>query len=115
MAYNEQLADRVRQTLGHQNVQFEEKKMMGGLTFMVKGKMCIGVHEDRLMARIGPDPYEEALKKKGCQKMDFTGREMKGYVFVNPEGTDMDEDLQSWIDLALAFNKQAKAYKKKKR
>ncbi|MDH3648220.1 MAG: TfoX/Sxy family protein [Saprospiraceae bacterium] len=115
MAYSEWLADRIRSSLNVRNVGFEEKRMMGGLTFMVKGKMCVGVHEERLMARIGPEPYEGALSMKGCQKMDFTGREMRGYVFVDPDGTDLDEDLEVWMQMALDFNQQAKAYKKRKK
>lgn len=114
MAYNEQLADRTRQYLSDQHgVKVEEKPMMGGLTFMVNGKMCVGIVHDDLMARISPDAYEEALEKTGCREMDFTGRPMKGFVFVGPEGTTRPKDLAQWIDLALAFNKVARSSKKK--
>ncbi len=112
MAYSEQLAERVRdifKRLSH----VEEKKMMGGLTFMVNGKMCVGVHKDDLMARIDPDVYEVALRRKGCRPMDFTGKPMKGFAFVGPEGTGNKKDLSHWIDLALDFNKKAKASKKR--
>jgi TfoX/Sxy family transcriptional regulator of competence genes len=114
MAYDEFLADRVRQSLAFQHIFFEEKKMMGGLTFMVKDKMCVGIHSEKLMARIDPEIYEMALMKKGCRKMEFTGREMKGFVFIDPEGIDKEKDLNYWIDLALVFNEKAKSSKKKK-
>lgn len=112
MAYNEKLADRIRESLTDQKV-VEEKKMMGGLTFMVNGKMCVGVLKDDLMARIDPDAYEVALQRKGCRKMDFTGKPMKGFVFVSSEGTSNDKDLNYWINLALDFNKRAKVSKRR--
>ena len=111
MAYDEKLAQRVRESLPRRDV--EEKKMMGGLTFMVNGKMCIGVLKDDLMVRLDPDVYETALKKKGCRPMDFTGKPMKGFVFVGPKGTAHKKDLNYWLDLALDFNKRAKASKKR--
>jgi TfoX/Sxy family transcriptional regulator of competence genes len=104
MAYNEYLADRIRNAMSDANSAFEEKKMMGGLTFMVKNKMCVGVVKDELMARIGPDAYEEALSAPGVRKMDFTGRPMKGYVFINAEGMDTEQQLAHWLSLALKFN-----------
>ncbi len=112
MAYSEQLAERVRSAL-KQTQRVEERKMMGGLTFIVNGKMCVGILKSDLMARIDPAIYETALKRKGCREMDFTGRPMKGFVFVGPSGTDNKKDLRYWIDLALDFNKRAKASKKK--
>ena len=120
MAYDEFLADRVRTCLKENQTIFREMKMMGGLCVMVDEKMCCGVLRDKktemdmLMARIGPDEYENALNKPGCQPMDFTGRPMKGYVFITPEGFDMDKDLAYWVDLCLAFNPMAKSSKKKK-
>ena len=114
MAYNEHLADRIRQVLHEKHVNFNEKEMMGGLTFMVDEKMCVGVIKDNLMARINPDIYEDALTKEGCREMDFTKRPMKGYVYVDPLATDMDDELAYWIQLALDFNPLAKSSKKKK-
>ena len=111
MAYSEQLAERVRKALGTRK-HIEEKKMMGGLTFMVNGKMCIGVLKDDLMARIDPGVYETALRKKGCREMNFTGKPMKGFVFVGPLGTSNKKDLEYWLDLALDFNKYARSSKK---
>lgn len=109
MAYSEYLADRVKQRMGD---KAEVKKMMGGLIFMVNGKMCMGVDidkrtkEDRIMARIGKDHYEPSLDEKGCRKMDFTGKPMKGFVFVYPEGFDSDVDLDKWCNRALEFNRK---------
>ena len=115
MAYSEQLAERIHQALDEKKVDYFAKKMMGGLTFMVDNKMCVGIIKETLMARIGIDAYEDALTKKGCLPMDFTGRPMKGYVFIAPEGIDFDEDLEYWIQLALDFNPLAKASKKRKK
>ena len=111
MAYDQKLADRIRRLLPRAKV--EEKKMMGGLTFMVSGKMCVGILNNDLMARIDPDVYEIALRKNGCREMNFTGKPMKGFVFVGPKGTSSKKDLKYWLDLALAFNKKAKPSKKK--
>ena len=114
MAYNEFLADRIRQHLQEKKTVFEEKKMMGGLCFMVDGKMLAGVTNDSLMARIGPDAWEPALQRKGCREMNFTGRSMKGFVLVEPAGLDTDEDLAHWLQLCLDYNPIAKASRKKK-
>lgn len=112
MAFNERLAARVRQLLGtHRKVV--ERQMMGALTFMVNDKMCVCVLKDDLMARIDPERHDDALRRKGCRKMDFTGRPMKGFVFVGPEGTGSKRNLESWIALALEFNKKAKPSRKK--
>jgi TfoX/Sxy family transcriptional regulator of competence genes len=113
MAYNEQLAARVRQKFHERSVAFEEKKMMGGLCFMVDGKMCVGVDKRRLMVRIDPDVYDEALGRKGCAVMDFTGRPMREFVFVNEEGIASEAELGSWLDLALEFNPRAVSSKKR--
>ncbi|MFB6340139.1 TfoX/Sxy family protein [Saccharicrinis sp. FJH62] len=113
MAYDEYLVDRIRITFKHKNVSFEEKKMMGGLCFMVNDKMCTGIIRNNLMARIDPEIYQEALKKKGCREMDFTKRPMIGYVYVEPESLDTEKDLEYWIQLCLDFNPKAKASKKR--
>jgi TfoX/Sxy family transcriptional regulator of competence genes len=113
MAYNEKLADRVREivAVAHKNV--EEKAMFGGLCFMVNDKMCVGVEKERLMLRLDPDRYEEAMEKDGCKPMDFTGRIMKGYVFVDIEALNTKKKLEYWMKLALDYNKIAKLSKKK--
>ena len=113
MAYDEFLADRLRRILGSKHVPYEEKKMMGGLTFMVDGKMCVGIVKNNLMARVGPDNYEKAMSKKGCKEMDFTHRPLTGFVFVEPEGFEFDDELEYWVQLCLDFNPKAKASKKK--
>ena len=113
MAYNEFLADRVQNILNEKRIVFEAKKMMGGLCFMVDDKMCCGIVKNQLMARIGVDAYEEALTKTGCSEMNFTGRAMKGYVFISPEGIDLEDDLAYWIQLCIDFNPLAKSSKKK--
>ena len=119
MAYDEYLADRVRLVLKEESVDFSEMKMMGGLCFKVDEKMLCGIHIDKkfgdslLMARIGEEAYTEEIKKEFCLPMDFTGRPMRGYIFVTPEGFDMEEDLKHWLRLSLNFNPTAKASKKK--
>ncbi|MEP2771328.1 MAG: TfoX/Sxy family protein [Fulvivirga sp.] len=105
MAYNEHLAERIRQSLKSLHTAFEEKKMMGGLTFMVNTKMCVGIVKNDLMARIGPDAYDSALEKPGVRPMDFTKKPMKGYVFIAPEAIDLDSQLDEWIAVALNFNR----------
>ncbi|MDY8137095.1 TfoX/Sxy family protein [Aquimarina sp. 2201CG5-10] len=120
MAYNEYTADRIHQIFKEKKVNYYAKKMMGGLCFMVDDKMCCGIHYDKkketdlLMARIGEKAFEKAILKEGCQPMDFTGRPMKGYVFVTPDGFDLDVELEYWIELCLEFNPLAKRSKKKK-
>jgi|SRR5581483_10462765 hypothetical protein len=113
MAYDENLAERIRCGFRKMKVQFEEKRMMGGLCFMVAGKMCVGVEKSRLMARIGLASYDAALRKEGCVAMDFTGRPMRGFVFVNPIGLATNGDLEGWLKLALKFNPEAKASRDK--
>jgi TfoX/Sxy family transcriptional regulator of competence genes len=112
MAYDEHLTDRIRKVFLEHKISFEDKKMMGGICFLVNDKMCLGVIKDKLMARIDPDEMDKALLKPGCHEMDFTGRPMKGFIFVEPEGIDMDKDLESWIELALEYNPKAKSSKK---
>jgi len=113
MAYNEKLADMTREliSLTHKNVV--EKAMFGGLCFMVNDKMCVGVEKERLMVRLDPSKYEEVIEKEGCKPMDFTGRIMKGFVFVDAGVLTTKKKLEYWVNLALEYNKIAKASKKK--
>jgi TfoX/Sxy family transcriptional regulator of competence genes len=113
MAFNEKLADRTRELIALTQKNVEEKKMFGGLCFMVNDKMCIGVEKERLMVRIDPERYEEAMEKEGCQPMDFTGKVMKGFVFVDADSVTTKKKLEYWVALALEYNKIAKASKKK--
>lgn len=114
MAFDEQLAFRVREVFAARAVVAEERRMMGGLCFMVNGKMCVGVEKKRLMLRIDPETYDVALRRKGCTPMDFTGKPMRGFVFVNSDGIASRRDLDSWIALALEFNPRAVASKRRR-
>ncbi len=114
MPYSEKLSNRIREALSDlPNV--EEKYMFGGVCYMLNGKMCIGVVEDEMMCRIGPDVYEEALEKPGCREMVFTGKPMKGYVYVGDQGMKTRQQFEYWIDRCIEFNKLAKAAKKPKK
>lgn len=120
MAYDSYMADRLRNLLREKSIYFEEKKMMGGLCFMVDEKMCFGLMSDKyadtplLMCRVGPENYERALQKPHCSEMNFTGRAMKGFVFVSAEGLDTEQDLEEWVQFCLDYNPIAKKSKKRK-
>lgn len=114
MAYNEKIADRIRERLAD-IPNAEEKFMFGGVCYMLNGKMCVGVVKDEMMCRIDPAEYESALEKHGCREMVFTGKPMKGYVFVSEEGMKTQDEFDYWINLCLDFNGKAKSSKKKKR
>jgi len=112
--YSEKLADRTREIIALTHKKVEEKKMFGGLCFMVNDKMCVGVEKERLMVRLDPSLFEEVIEMEGCKPMDFTGKIMKGYVFVDIEVLNTKKKLAYWLKLALDYNKLAKASKKKK-
>ena len=114
MAYDNYLAERISRYFSDRKLETEEKKMMGGLCYMLDDKMCVGIVKNELMARVGPEAYEQCLGRDGCKEMNFTGRPMKGYVFVDPDGIDSESDLAFYLDLAVAFNPEAKSSKKKK-
>jgi hypothetical protein len=105
MAFDEFLAERIQKVLADKSIPGEQKKMFGGLAFMINDKMSIGIIKNELMARVGPDFHPEALKKDGARPMDFTGRPMKGYIYVSPEGFDLDTQLEFWVDKCVEFNK----------
>lgn len=113
MAYNQHLANRIREQL-QELEQIEEKEMMGGICFMLKGKMCVGVIKDEMMCRIDPALYEESLEKTGCHEMKFTGKPMNGWILVDESGMRNVDELNYWMNLAIDFNQHAKASKKKK-
>jgi TfoX/Sxy family transcriptional regulator of competence genes len=115
MAYNEKLANQTRELIALTHKKVEEKKMFGGLCFMVNDKMCIGIEKERLMVRLDPAVYDEVMEKEGCTAMDFTGKVMKGYVFVRADSVTARKKLQYWVNLALEYNKIAKPSKKKKK
>ena len=102
MAYDEGLAERLHEYFeGRPDV--EPKKMFGGLCFMVSNHMCCGIVDDTLMARVGPDKYDECLNKEYAREMDFTGRSLKGMVYVSPEGFESDADLDYWVGVCESF------------
>ena len=105
MAYDEGLAQRLRE---HFEDEFyvEEKKMFGGLCFMLSGHMCCGIIKDTLMARVGQDNYEASLAHPSAAEMDFTGKPMKGLVYIRPEGFESDEALAYWVDICAGFVKR---------
>ncbi|HOZ86691.1 MAG TPA: TfoX/Sxy family protein [Bacteroidia bacterium] len=114
MAYDQKLADRIRESLVDLP-KVEEKLMFGGVCFMVNDKMCIGVLKDEMMCRIDPEAEALALEKPGCRPMDFTRRPMKGYVYVSQDGIKTKKNFDYWIGMCLDFNSKAKASKKKKK
>ena len=114
MAYNEKLADRIREALVD-TLKVEEKKMFRGITFMVNGKMCVCVSGDEMMCRFDPALQEIVEEKNGFRSMIMKGREYKGYGYINKEGIKSKKDFEYWINLCLDFNSKAKAAKKKKK
>ena len=102
MAYDEKLAARLKQAFGKTKVV--EKHMFGGLCMMVRGHMCGGIVGDKLMVRVGPEQYEAALKMKHTAPMTFTGKPMKGMLYVTPEGCNSVPKIVGWLKLALLFN-----------
>jgi len=114
MAYDRYLADKITRFLGESKVNFYEKEMMGGITWMVDEKMCLSIFKGNLMVRVAPEELEDFLGKKGTTQMQHGGKTMKGYLTVSPEGFDFDEDLEYWIQKCLEFNPRAKASKKRK-
>ena len=102
MPFDEGLADRLRSHFRPRS-DVEEKKMFGGLCFMVANHMCCGITGDTLIVRVGPDAYRECLRHEHAREMDFTGKAMKGLVYVDPEGLASDEDLARWVGIAMRF------------
>jgi TfoX/Sxy family transcriptional regulator of competence genes len=102
MAYNEGLAQRVRKMV-EELPGFTEKKMFGGVGFMLRGNMACGVNKDDLIVRVGPEGYEEALAQLHASVFDLTGRPMKGWVTVAPDGYQSDTDLRSWVQQGVEF------------
>ena len=101
MAYDERLAERVGIALSARD-GVSERKMFGGIGFMLDGNMCVGVMNDDLMVRTTAEGYEDALRRAGARPMDFTGRVSKTMVYVGPSGTSGAADLRRWIDLGIA-------------
>lgn len=102
MAYDEILAERIR-TLLFRRKGITERRMFGGLAFMVGGNMACGIVKDELMVRVGPDGYDDALAQPHARPMDFTKRPMRGMVYVGTVGFRTDEDLKAWVERGLRF------------
>lgn len=105
MAYSENIAQRIRNSLEHL-ANVEEKKMFGSLAFMVNGKMCLTAGPKRMMCRIDPKLHEQEVKKIGCSTVVMRGRNYKGYIHVQEENLKQESDFKHWIELALDFNEQ---------
>lgn len=113
MPYSEELAQRIRSAIASR-ADVEEKKMMGGLAFMINGKMSCGIIGDEIMIRVLPEKYESVLELPNAREMDFTGRVMKGFVYVGAEGLETEKELQKWLALALEFAEKGVVKTKKK-
>ncbi|RNI33862.1 TfoX family protein [Hanamia caeni] len=115
MAYNTNLAERVRKYLAKStSLIIQEKKMFSGLAFIVNGKMCINISNEKLMCRFDPGRENEVADKPGYEPLIMKGRQLTGYCYVNSAGYSSQKDLEFWVDLCLMFNDKAKASKKKK-
>src|SRR6185295_9085293 len=113
MAYNEELAARIRQALkGTRKV--EEKRMFGGIAFMVNGKMCLGVDKEDMMLRCTPEMNDDLLSRKGVRLFDLTGKPMKGWLLIGPEAVKAKKDFDFWVSAAIDSNKQIAGKKSKK-
>ncbi len=102
MAYSKSLVERIRHLVSRQR-GVTEKKMFGGVCFLMNGNLLVGVWKDSLIARIGKDAYEAALQEEHVKEFDITGRPMKGWVMVEPDGIDSDHQLSQWIEQAMVF------------
>src|SRR5947208_7974976 len=102
MAFNEALAERIRQRLARRK-NVEEKKMFGGVGFLLNGNLLVGVWKDSLIVRLGPDEGYEALREPHVKEFDITGRPMKGWVLVEPEGVEGDDQFSAWIQRSVKF------------
>lgn len=102
MSYSEKLAARVSGYLKHHE-SYDERKMFGGLAMMLNGNMCCGIVGEELMARVGPDQYENCLKVPYVRQMDFTGKPLRGMIYIAQAGFETDEQLKGWIDMSEDF------------
>lgn len=102
MAYSESLAERIRQVLGRQR-GITEKKMFGGVGFLLHGNLCVGIWKKSLITRLGPEQAKAALREPNVGEFDITGRPMKGWVMIEPAGIETDEQLINWIQQSTAF------------
>jgi TfoX/Sxy family transcriptional regulator of competence genes len=115
MAYNEELVFRTKKLLIQENVIFQEKKMFGGYAFMINDKMCVGIIKEELMVRVMEEFYEALLEENYAKPMNFTGKTMKGFLFIEPEGTSTDFLVLKWIKYGLDFGERGILKTKKKK
>jgi hypothetical protein len=102
MAYDEGLAQRVREIL-EEEIGYNEKKMFGGVCYLLSGNMACGIINEDLIVRVGPEKYEASLTRPNTRKFDLTGKAMKGWVMVSPEGHESDEDLSDWLQQGVNY------------
>ena len=102
MAYSESLARRIRQVFAHRR-EITEKKMFGGVCFLLNGNMCVGIWKTSLIVRLGPEQAATALEEPQVVKFDITGRPMKDWIMVEPDGLETDEQLTGWVQRAVVF------------
>jgi TfoX/Sxy family transcriptional regulator of competence genes len=102
MAFDERLAERIRSLLGRRK-GFAEKKMFGGVGFLLNGNMCVGVHRSELIVRLAPEETDTVLKQPNTRRFDLTGRQMKGWILVEPAGLRTAAQLGKWVDVAAKF------------
>ena len=114
LAYNEELAIRVRKLFSGKK-GIGEKKMFGGLAFMLKDRMFCGIVKDELMVRVAESKYDELLTRPHAREMDFTGRPMRGFLFIKPSGIKTDKQLKTWLDRSQDFVKTAPLRTRKKK
>lgn len=112
MAYNTQLADRIREVIAERTDKVEERKMFGGLAFLVDDKICVAAKADKMLVRIAPELYDEAIEEAGCTPMAKAGKNMIGYLYVSIDYLDTPKQLSHWVNLALDFNPRAQSSKK---
>ena len=115
MAYNETLSLRIAEQLMDQKIPFEEKKMFGGIAFMINDKMCIGVLKDEIMLRVMDEHYESLLEINHVKPMEFTGRTMRGFLFIEEPAYHQDKALRRWIAYAQEFGEKGVVKSKKKK
>ena len=115
MAYHEALADRIAEKLYELQINFREKKMFGGIAFMINDKMCIGVVKDEMMLRVTDNHYETLLEENHVNPMQFTGKTMKGFLFIELPAYKNDKDLLKWLNYGIEFGEKGIVKSKKKK
>lgn len=113
MAYSEKLALQIAEILLEKDIFFTEKKMFGGLAFMIEERMALGVVKDSLMIRCTVDEHEKLLESETCREMDFTGKPMRGFLFIDEPFYDTEKKLKNWVETALDFIQNSIPKKKK--